>query len=361
MAWKISRRKVLKATLASAVVAVQAPFVLRHGLAQSSKQIVISSWGGSFQEALRKTYFEPFTKESGIAVVEQTYGTQGLAKVKAQIEAGGAEVDLLDGPPFWIGVGRKQGLTEEIDLSGIQDQSMQLPNAINKWGYAWGTVSWGVAYSRQSFANGGPASWADFWDAGKFKGRRALFGPLVARHPEYALMADGVAPGEVNPLDDAKIDRAFKKLEEVKPNISIWYQSTAQAETLLESGEVDMAEFVNGRAHGMEDRGVPITFEYNQAVMNLLTWVMAKGAPNRDNALKFLAFCSGAEPQAQFARSLYYGPTNKAALDLIEDDKILKRLPTHPDNLPRQVLLDGVWWGDHLGAVSPRWKTLVSG
>lgn len=358
---KLHRRTVLKASLGFVGVAIQAPFVLRHGRAQSKEQIVISSWGGSFQEALRKTYFEPFTKETGILVVEQTYGTQGLAKLKAQLDAGKAEIDLLDGPPFWIGVGRKQGLTDKVDLSGIADRQKHLPDALNEWGYAWGTVSWGLAYSRKTFPKNGPKSWADFWDAAKFKGRRAMFGPLVARHPEYALMADGVAPDKVNPLDDAKIDRAFKKLEALKPIMSIWYQTTAQTETLLESGEVDMAEFVNGRAHGMEDKGLPITFVYNEAVMNLLTWVMAKGAPNRANAHKFLAFCSRAEPQADFAKSLYYGPTNKAAFDLIKDDKTLKRLPTYPEHLPRQVLLDGVWWGDSLGKVGNRWKALVSG
>lgn len=361
MNWKISRRKVLKATLASAGVAIQAPFVLRHGLAQSKEQIVISSWGGSFQDALRKSYFEPFIKATGIQVVEHSYGTQGLAKLKAQIEAGRAEIDVLDGPPFWIGVGKKQGLTEKIDLSGIKDQKKHLPAALDEWGYGWGTVSWGIAYSKKTFPKGGPKNWADFWDAGKFKGRRSLFGPLVARHPEFALMADGVTPDKVNPLDDAKIDRAFKKLEALKPNIAIWYQSTAQTETLLESGEVDMAEFVAGRLHGMEDRGLPVVFEYNQAVMNLLTWVMAKGAPNRTNAHKFLAFCSQAEPQAEFAKGLYYGPTNRGAFDLIKDDKTLKRLPTHPDHLSRQVLLDGAWWGDNLDKVGPRWKALVSG
>lgn len=358
---KITRRKALKLTLAAAGAAVQAPFVLRHALAQSKEQVVISSWGGSFQEALKKVYFDPFTKATGIQVVEHTYGTQGLAKLKAQIDAGRAEIDLLDGPPFWIGVGKKQGLTDTIDLGGIKDQAKHVPAALDPWGYAWGTVSWGIAYSRKTFPKDGPRNWADFWDAGKFKGRRALFGPLVARHPEYALMADGVPADKVNPLDAAKIDRAFKKLEAVKPNIAIWYQTTAQAETLLESGEVDMAEFVNGRAHGMEDRGVPIAFEFNQSVMNLLTWVIAKGAPNRANAHKLLAFCSQAEPQAEFARSLYYGPTNKAAFDLIKDDKTLKRLPTHPDHLPRQVLLDGVWWGENLSEVGARWKTLVSG
>ena len=35
-------------------------------------------------------------------------------------------------------------------------------------------------------------------------------------------MADGVAPDKLYPLD---VDRAFKKLEEIKPNITVWWTS----------------------------------------------------------------------------------------------------------------------------------------
>ena len=33
----------------------------------------------------------------------------------------------------------------------------------------------------------------------------------------------------------------------------------------------------------------------------------------------------------------------------------------NPDNLAGQVLLDGIWWADNLGALRPRWNALVSG
>ena len=362
---KITRRKIVKAGLATvggvAVAAAVGPYVIRHGLAQSKEQIVITSWGGTFQEAVRKVYFEPFTKETGIEVVEHTHGTKGLAKLKAQQDAGAAEIDLLDGPPFWIGVGKSKGMTEPIDLSVIEGASNHFPAAMNEWGYGWGTVSWGIAYNRNTYSGGAPGGWADFWDVKNFKGRRSLFGPLVARHIEFALMADGMSPSEVNPLDDAKVERAFKKLEEIKSNIDIWYQSMSQNESLIESGEVDMAEFVNGRAFGMEARGVPVGFQFNQSVMNLLTWILAKGAPNRKNAHTFLAFSSQAEPQANFAKQLFYGPTNGNSFDLIEDEATQRRLPTHPDYIDNQVLLDGAWWADNLGTLKPRWLELVSG
>src|ERR1700726_4421256 len=100
MTRSIRRRTLLQTGLA----AMAAPMAGRLSFAQSP-QVTISSWGGSFQEALRKVLFEPFTQETGIKVVELTWGGQGLARLKAQLQAGQVEGDLLDGPPFWSAIG----------------------------------------------------------------------------------------------------------------------------------------------------------------------------------------------------------------------------------------------------------------
>lgn len=347
------------ATVAAAS-ALAMPFIGRKANAGTGK-LVVSSWGGSIQDALREAYFAPFAKETGIQVVEQTYGIKGLAKLKAQIAAGGAEVDLLDGPPFWTAIGRKIGVTDKIVFDDFADPSDHMSEALNAYGYAYGTVSWGIGYNAKSYPNGGPQSWKDFWNTGKYPGVRAMFGPIAARHIEYALMAGGLAAADVNPLDEAKVDRGFKKLEEIKNHVGVWYNSLAQTQSLMISREIDTAEFVNGRAFAAQDQGEPIEFVYNEAVMNLLTWVMSKGAPNRENALRFLAFSSRPDRQAAFANKLFYGPTNKKALEQIADRKILERLPTHPENLAKQMLLDGDYWSGHLGKLKPRWQAITSG
>jgi len=126
---KISRRRAVAALGAGVTAAaVPFPFLTRKANATGG-QVVLSSWGGSFQKALRKAYFEPFEKETGIKVVEHTYGIQALAKLKAQMAAGGAEMDLLDGPPFWTAIGRKGGLTDKIDYQGFVDPSDHMPKA----------------------------------------------------------------------------------------------------------------------------------------------------------------------------------------------------------------------------------------
>lgn len=356
-----SRRQFLStagaATLGSGLLFT--PFVKRAH-AQGSGALVVSSWGGSFQNALREVYFEPFSKEFGIEVKELTYGMQGLAKVKAQAAAGNVEVDLLDGPPFWNAIGRRDGLTQEIDLSDIEDRAAHVPAALDPWGYGYGSVSWGIGYNKESYSGGAPTSWADFWNVDDFPGARGMFGSIAARHFEYALMAKGMAARDVNPIDAAKETAAFKALEEVKDNINVWYTSSSQAETMLMQRELDMSEFVHGRAFALERDGTSVGFEYNGAVMNLLTWVMAKGAPNRENAQKFIRFCSRADRQAALADTLLYGPTNGASINGITDDFVKAALPTNPVNLEKQVLLDGTYWADNLGVHSARWAEITS-
>jgi putative spermidine/putrescine transport system substrate-binding protein len=352
---KVSRRLVVQS--ASALVALGAPMVLR---AQPAKQLVVSGWGGTFQDAMRRALFEPFSKETGVRVVEVTYGGQGLARVKAQLAAGKVEVDLMDGPPFWPIMGSGQGLLEKMDLSKVADPSSHLQGAIGDYGYGYAATSWGIAYSTKTYAKAAPKNWKDFWNIDGFKGRRALFGSIAVRHLEYALMADGVPAAQVNPMDAAKVDRAFRKLDRIKDKMAVWYQTNAQMESLLVNGEVDMGELTSNRAHYLGTQGAPIRFQYNEAVMNQLVLVMAKNAPNKANAEAFLRFCSRPDRQAELSTITFTGPSNSKALASIKDESLLKELPTSPHNLQQQVQLDSRFWAANLAPLGPRWAQLTS-
>ncbi len=354
---KITRRKALGSALASAAVGV-APFhFVRSVRAQGKPRVVISGWGGATQQAMRDAYFAPFTQATGIEVVEQTYGGQGLARVKAQLAEGGVQVDLLDGAPFWVVLGKKQNLLERISLGNVTKTDF-MPGALDDYAFGYATVAWGITYNKERGA--APTGWRDFWDTTAFKGRRALFGPFVARHLEYALMAAGVSPKDIYPLDNAKIDRAFAKLAEIKRAINVWYQTGVQCEQLLLDRQIDYAEFFSGRAFYLQDQGVPVEFVWDQAILNLSTFVMAKGAPHPEHAIRFLEFIAAPAPQAAFAYSINHGPTNTRALALIKDRKILERLPTFGANLAKQIVLDADWWGENQDHLGPRWNQLIT-
>ena len=78
-----------------------------------------------------------------------------------------------------------------------------------------------------------PKTWADLFDTTKFPGKRTFYKWSAPGVIEVALLADGVAPAKLYPLD---LDRAFKKLDTIKGDI-IWWSGGAQSQQLLASAE----------------------------------------------------------------------------------------------------------------------------
>ena len=71
-----------------------------------------------------------------------------------------------------------------------------------------------LCYRRDKFPTGGPKSWVDFWDVKRFPGARGLCINDSPRTLIFALLADDVPADRLYPLD---VDRAFKKLDQIKP------------------------------------------------------------------------------------------------------------------------------------------------
>src|SRR5258705_369542 len=74
------------------------------------------------------------------------------------------------------------------------------PDAIFANGISYCALGTNLCYRRDKFPNGGPQSWADFWDVKKFPGTRSLYNN-APRTLAFALLADGVAPDKLYPMD----------------------------------------------------------------------------------------------------------------------------------------------------------------
>ena len=85
-----------------------------------------------------------------------------------------------------------------------------------------------------------PPHWATLWDVARYPGQRAFFrGPRLTL--ELALLADGVPPGKIYSQlsTQAGIDRAFRKLSQLRPYI-IWWKSPSEAYHILQEQTVLM-------------------------------------------------------------------------------------------------------------------------
>ena len=92
-----------------------------------------------------------------------------------------------------------------------------------------------------------------------------------------------------------------------------------------------MSTAYNGRIDAANREGRNLKIAWTGGIYDLDYWVIPKGTPNKDAALKFIAFASTPDAQAEYATNIAYGPTNTKALAKL-DRQTLGNLPTAPAN-----------------------------
>jgi len=346
----VSRREFVRVTAAAAATAAVGPFV--HATAKgAATKMVYSGWGGAYQDAVREAILQPFTKATGIEVVEIKIGPT-IAHVKAQVQSRNVEWDVaeLEAPDLLRG--RQEGLLEKIDRSRINTADL-VKEAIDDAGIGCIVFSTVLAYSTVKYPPGTPhpKGWADFWDVKGWPARRFLQ-DQVKLNLEFALMADGVPKDRLYPLD---VDRAFRSMDRIKPHIAVWWKKGAQPPQLLTDKEADLGSSWNGRITTEKWKGAAMDVEWEGGMAQYQYYCIPKGAPNREAALRFIDFAIKPERQARSAELIPYGPTNTKAIALI-DKKKATDLPTHPENLARQAPFNEEWWLKNEEALIKRWE-----
>jgi spermidine/putrescine-binding protein len=149
------------------------------GPALAGETLVIGTTGGDFAAALDEYFFAPFAQEHGVEIVIVPASTADLtALLRAQNRAGNVEFDLTTSNP--------QTVISDPDLY-LELDCDRLPNAAahgvpgtcegrRVLRTVGGTV---IASADSAFPEGGPQTWADFFDTERFPGRRCLMGGSV--------------------------------------------------------------------------------------------------------------------------------------------------------------------------------------
>lgn len=322
-------------------------------VAEAQDGITVASWGGAYQEAQSKAFFQPAAKALGITIKEDT--TNGLADVRLQVTGNAVKWDLVELGAEECARGHREGLFEPLDYKVIDASGIDKKMVREDWiGITFYSVV--LIYNKDKYGENGPKTWADFWNVEKFPGRRAL-GNFPTETLTVAALADGVPPDQVYPLD---LNRAFAALERIKPHISVWWDSGGQAMQLVKDGEVDMASIWNGRASVLAAEGSPVTYTYEQGVFNPDCMVIPKGAKNKDLAMKALALFVSPDLQANLPLHIANGPVNLKAFETgkIPADRIAT-IVSAPENVKKQLLLDFDFWADHFVESEERFNDLL--
>jgi putative spermidine/putrescine transport system substrate-binding protein len=360
--------KILKQTLLTAAVA---GFVTG---AHAETTMVVVSWGGAYTASQQRAYHEPYMANNpGITIVNDDSASEGASKLRAQIEAGNVTWDLLDAEAPAAITLCDEGLVEEIDhdtmLAPAPDgtlasvdfgESIVSPCFIPQIAY-----STTFGYRDDAFANA-PTKMSDVFDLENFPGKRAL-----EKRPdpnlEWALIADGVAPEDVYDVLDTPegIDRAFAKLDTIKDQV-VWWTKGSQPIQLLADGEVVFGTGYNGRLfEAIVVQKQPIKMMWDAQVLNLDGWVVPKGAPNKDEVMKYLRFATDTQRLADQAKYISYGPLRASSAKLVGKHadigvEMAPHMPTSPENMEGAFFFDFEWWADHKDELSERFESWLA-
>ncbi|MFM9810937.1 ABC transporter substrate-binding protein [Streptomyces scabiei] len=321
------------------------------------KTVVVRDSGGSYGAALQKAIYTPFTQETGISVKVLNLDN---APLLAQIKQGRPQCDLINDAMVSHTKYVKHDALEALDLDRLKSvQSAEIPeNQITRHAIGHSFYGQCIAYRTDAFGGKKPESWADFFDAKAFKGGRAMCSPDGdLPELEFALLADGVPADKLYPLD---VDRAFKVLSRLRPDIKKFWDSGPLPGVLLSRQEVTMSTVWDGRIADLQKQGVPVERQLNGMRRQFSGYAIAKGAAHVDNAYKLMDFALRAESQAALAKAFPSNPSSPLAYAKLSEDE-RNALAGAPKYYDKGFDADVDWWLKNESAVTKRWLEWARG
>jgi putative spermidine/putrescine transport system substrate-binding protein len=309
------------------------------------------------EPAIQEIFARPFVMATTIPAQVSNWDG-GIDTLRTQAKAPDNSWDLVMVDSDALTAGCSEGLFEKLDWSTIGGKDHYLPQAVSDCGVGAGVASLVLAWDRDKFS--AAPTWADFWDVAKIPGKRGLF-QGVRGNLEFALIADGVAPGDVYKVLGTSdgVDRAFRKLDQLKPYI-VWWHDGAEAARILASGDVLMTSAyapqvtTTGRtAH--RNFGL----QWTASLYEVESWAILKGSPNLRQATQFLYFAGTPAIQARLVGQYGDGGLARGANDGLAPE-LSQVSPTTPANLNAALRVDAAFWHDNLAKLRPRFESWLA-
>lgn len=340
---------------ARSVVATAALFTLWCDLAAARDLTIIAR--PSALAPVTEVFVKPFTTATAIPVQTESWDG-GLDTLRAQAKSPDTTWDLVMVDSDELATGCAEGLYEKLDWSAVGGKEHYLPQAVSDCGVGMGVASLVIAWDRDKF----PAApnWGDFWDVAKYPGKRGLHRG-VRGNLEFALIADGASPADVYKILSASegVDRAFRKLDQLKPYI-VWWQSDAEAARILASGDVLMSSAYSPALVAM-NKTMHRNFgvQWVASLYEVLNWAIMKGSPNVRAAAQFLYFAGTPAIEARLVGQFGEGGLAKGANDGLPPE-LVQLSPTAPANLAAAVRVDAGFWHENLAKLRQRFEAWLA-
>jgi putative spermidine/putrescine transport system substrate-binding protein len=334
-----------------AAVALAAPALASSSAFASPNDLTIVTRDESLQRAMQSAYVQPFTAITGETVQQQIWDG-GIDALRTQSKAADNPWDLVLVDADELAAGCGEGLLEKLDWSAIGGKDHYLPWAVSDCGLGAVVVNTVLAWDKDKLPVA--PSWADFWDVAKYPGKRGLH-KGVRGNLEFALMADGVAPADVYKTLSSSdgVDRAFRKLDQLKPYI-VWWSTEAEAAHILASGDVLMTSAPSGQiAVTAEQEHKNFGLQFTGSLFEVQSWAIMKGSRSLRMAQQFLYFTGMPAVEVHLLEHSGNAGTAKGLNDGLSPE-LAAISPGSPANLGAGLRIDPGFWHDNLAKLRQR-------
>ncbi|HZD18712.1 MAG TPA: extracellular solute-binding protein [Actinomycetota bacterium] len=290
--------------------------------------IKVSTYGGFFEENFREMY-GAFTDATGVSVesISQPTSEVWVTQLDQSVRAGTAppaDISMLSG----VGIQRAikgdilatYPLVSLTNTDNIADGYIRTDETGNVTGV--GNVSWYITLvSNTDRVPESPDSWTAFWDP-RWKNELALLrnaGNSFLIEITAATYFDGY---DVLETQDGVVE-VLTKLQEVKPNVKLWYRDEAQAQQQFNTGEVSLGQFYHDITTYAASQGEPLrsVFPTEGAILDSGFWAVTKTTENLAGCVAFIDYFCQPQIQAELARTLGTTPTAKReTMDLSDEE-----------------------------------------
>ncbi len=322
-----------------------------------ARDLTVVARGDTLQATLTDAYLRPFSDVTGLSAAAVTW-EGGMDALRDQLKAPDNAWDLILADPDELATGCSEGLFEKTDWAAVGGKDHYQLWGVSDCGVGAMIANVVLAWDKDKFPV--TPTWADFWDVAKYPGKRGLRkserGAL-----EIALLADGVAPADIYKTLATKdgVDRAFQKLDQLRPYI-VWWHNGAEAAKILGSGDVLMTSAPSGAiatAARTDSRNFGI--QWTSSLYDVLSWAIAKGTPDLRVAQQFLYFIGLPAIEARLVRqSGLVGPAKGLNEGLPPEIQAIS--PANPPNMTSALRVDAGFWHDNLAKLRPRFDAWLS-
>jgi len=316
----------------------------------SDQKLTWASTGGQFQEDEKNALQVPFTTKTGTKFTNISPAEQ--AQVRTMVKAGKTIWDLAN--MSWIYAGAYCGeLFEKLDNPAL-DRSKFPEGTTGECfvpTYRYANI---FSYNADLYPGEKPTKINDFFDTKKFPGKRVVYDYPKAGLFEAALVADGVAPEQVYPID---LDRAFKKIDTIKDSL-VFAPSYGAIQQMMVDKQASMVLTVTARTIVSAQSGANLVPVWDFNTTDIGVQVIPKGSPHKKLAQQMLAFITEPEQAKAYAKLTGTAPARPDVdLDSIGYTDEQKKFNAFLTDRGKTVEQDKQWWIENTDALVKRWTS----